>query len=89
MYTFSGMTPGTFFLTARAASRTSSQFFGCQSVGSPALAKIFLLYQSPRVSVPSGTPYVLPSSAFAAAFAVSTNWLQVSHLARYASNGRR
>lgn len=82
MYTFSGMTPGTFFLIVRAASRTSAQFFGCQSAGSPALAKSFLLNQSPRVSVPSGTPYVLPSSAFAAAFAVSTNRSHVSHVAR-------
>lgn len=66
----------------RAASRTSSQVFGCQSAGRPALAKTPLSYQSPRVSVPSGTPYVLPSSALAAAFAVSMNRFQSGHLAR-------
>lgn len=60
----------------RAASRTSSQVFGCQSVGSPASANSSLLYQSPRVSVPSGTPYVLPSWPCAAVFAVSMYWPQ-------------
>lgn len=48
----------------------------------PAFAKMPLSYQSPRVSVPSGTPYVLPSWALAAFFAVSMNWFQSGHLAR-------
>lgn len=43
--------------------------------------------QSPRVSVPSGTPYVFPSCALAAAFAVSMNWPQSDHLSRYGSSG--
>jgi hypothetical protein len=76
------MTPGTLCLTVRAAVRISAQFLGCQSAGRPAFAKIALLNQRPRVSVPSGMPYVLPSYALAAAFAVSTNWLHWSHLGR-------
>ena len=71
----------------RAAVRTSSQVFGCQSAGRPAFAKMSLLNQRPRVSVPSGTPYVFPSSAFAAVFAVSMNWFQSGHFARYGSRG--
>ncbi len=39
------------------------------------------------MSVPSGTPYVFPSSALAADFAVSTNWFQSGHLSRYGSRG--
>lgn len=66
----------------RAASSTSSQVFGCQSAGSPALANTSLLNHRPRVSVPSGTPYVLPSSPLAAAFAVSMNWSQSFQSAR-------
>ena len=41
--TLNGMTSGTLALRVRAASRISSQVFGCQSAGSPAWAKIFLL----------------------------------------------
>src|SRR6266566_1473130 len=42
------MTPGTFALIVRAAVRISAQFLGCQSVGSPAFWKIFLLNQIRR-----------------------------------------
>lgn len=77
-----GVTPGTFSLIVRAASRTSSHVFGCQSLGRPAFAKMPLSNQSPRVSVPSGTPYVFPSSALAAVLAVSMNWSQSAHLSR-------
>lgn len=73
---------GTFCLIVRAAARTSSHVFGCQFAGRPAFLKIPLSNHRPRVSVPSGTPYVFPSSAFAADFAVSTNWFQSGHLER-------
>lgn len=67
---------------ARAAASTSSHVFGCQSAGRPAFLKMPLSNQRPRVSVPSGTPYVFPSCAFAADFAVSMNWFQSGHLSR-------
>jgi hypothetical protein len=67
---------------ALAAARMSSQVFGCQSVGRPALRNTRLSYQSPRVSVPSGTPYAFPSWPLGAAFAVSMNCPQSGHLAR-------
>ena len=51
------------------------------------MAKTPLSNHRPRVSVPSGTPYVLPSSPLAAAFAVSMNWSQSRHFARYGSSG--
>ena len=74
------MTPGTFCLIVWAAVMMSFQLFGCQSVGRPAFSKIFLLNHRARTSVPSGIPYVLPSSACAAVFAVSLNWLQSGQL---------
>ena len=73
---FSGITSGTLDLIVWAAVMTSFQLFGCQVSGSPAWANSFLLYQSARTSVPSGMPYVFPSSAWAAPLAFSLNWLQ-------------
>ena len=55
-YMLKGMTPGAFCLMARAAVSTSAQVLGSHGTWMPALAKTSLLYQSPRVSVPIGTP---------------------------------
>src|ERR1700761_2628327 len=83
------MTPGTFCLIVRAAERMSFQLFGAHGTGRPACLKRSLLYQSARVSVPIGTPYVLPSSALAAFLLVAENWLQSGHAAWYWSSGAR
>src|SRR3569833_3213091 len=83
------MTPGPLALIWRAAVSRSFQLLGCQSAGRPALAKIFLLYQRPRVSVPIGMPYVWPSPALPAFLAAPTNWLQSGHELSLESSGRR
>ncbi len=81
------MTPGSLALIWRAAVSRSFQFLGSHFAGRPALAKSFLLYQSPRVSVPIGIPYVLPSAARPAAFAASTYCDQSGHEASLESRG--
>src|ERR1044071_8512923 len=88
-YTLRGMTPGDEDLTARAADSRSSHVRGCQLAGSPAFRSRSLLNQTPRVSVPSGIPYVLPSRALAAPLAVSTNWLQSDQPLILSSSGSR
>ncbi len=57
-----GVTPGS-CLRETAAAVMSSQLFGCQSAGRPTWPKSFLLKKITRPSVPTGTPYRLPSNS--------------------------
>ena len=86
---FTGITSGTLDLIVWAAVMMSFQLFGCHASGSPAWANNFLLNQIARTSVPSGMPYVLPSSAWAAPLAFSLNWLQSVQPFNRSSSGVR
>src|SRR4051794_27287404 len=73
----------------RAVVRMSFQDLGSHGTAIPAFLNRVLSYQSARVSVPIGTPYVLPSCALAAPLAASVNWLQSGQALRYSSMGAR